>query len=1032
MSDKKTSSTVGSRPTFSFIEAERIASRYFGVSGKAVNLPGERDRNFYIKDNSGNEFVLKFSNLKEKKENLEFQNRLLNYLSRDSRRPFCPRPIPSLSGDLIIEVKDKQAKTCFVRLLTWLPGKTMAQTNPHSSALLENFGLFLGKLSKSLQSYPEKFDQPDLIWNLNKAPKTITELKSNLKTKRQKDLLDNYFPLIEAWSDFYLSKIPQSLIYNDANDHNVIVTFPSRKPEDFGSMEIKGIVDFGDVIFSCTAGDLAVGCAYAMLHKSNPLAAAADIISGYCRERPLSEEELAALYPLILTRLCLSVCISAFQKKECPKDNYLIISEQPIWELLGKLASIPPELAHFTFRRACGLEPCPHSEKVTTWLDKNRRKFFFPLVLDKDQIKAVKIDLSAGSLLVKNPEVLSSLKNFNEVIFGEIEKAGADVGIGEYAEARLCYTSPLFCSRDERPGAGRNIHLGIDLFIKEGTPVRVPFEGKVHSFRDNNNYQDYGPTVILEHEFDEGEVHFFSLFGHLSRDSLVNLKPGQKIEKGELLGKVGASYENGGWPPHLHFQVMVDILGYKGDFPGVARASEREIWFSLVPDPRAVLGKAGEKMGERKYRDPQEILKLRKRHFSSSLSLSYRSPLKIVRGYRQYLYDHNGRIYLDSVNNVPHVGHSRPEVVEAVEKQMAVLNTNTRYLHDNIVDYGRRLIELLPESLDVCFIVNSGSEANDLALRLARSFTGAEDIIVVDGAYHGHLSSLIEISPYKFNGPGGKGKPPHTQVIPLPDMYRSPYTGLKAAEYFAGYLKEVLSSIKKKGREAAAFMVESLMSCAGQIVFPPGFLEKAFTSVREAGGVCIADEVQVGFGRVGTHFWGFQTQDVVPDIVTMGKPIGNGFPLAAVVTTREIAASFEGGMEYFNTYGGNPVACAAGNAVLDVIEKEGLQSNALKVGRYFLDGLKRLKEKFCLIGDVRGFGLFLGIEFVTDRERKKPAPLEAAYVVERMKEEGVLASTDGIYRNVIKIKPPLVFEKKDVDFYLETLERVISEDPVRS
>lgn len=1028
----KTSSTVNSRPSFSPAEAGRIADRYFGLSGEVASLPGERDQNFYLKDNSGKEFVLKIANLQEKKENLEFQNRLLNHLAQNANRVLCPRPVPALSGELIITVKNKGDRPYFVRLLTWLPGKTMAETKPHSPELLEDFGRFLGKLSNSLQSFTGKFDQPDLIWNLNKAQKTISELKYHLKSKKQKALLEKHFFLIESRSVSSLSNLPQSLIYNDANDHNVIISFPSRQLETFGQMEIKGIVDFGDIIFSTTVGDLAVGCAYAMLNKSYPLSAAARIISGYNQEKPLSEEELAALYPLIVTRLCLSVCISAFQKEERPGDNYLIVSEKPIWELLEKLASIPPELTHYIFRQACGLEPCPGSEKLAAWLEQHHQEFVFPLALDKGKEKAVEIDLSAGSLLLENPDVLSSLKYFDDVIFREVKKRGARVGIGGYGEARLCYTSSLFRSPEDRPGEGRTVHLGTDLFIEAGTAVRAPFKGKVHSFRDNNNYKDYGPTVIMEHEFDEGEVRFFTLYGHLSRDSLEALRPGIKIEKGELVGKVGAEHENGGWPPHLHFQVIVDLLGYQGDFPGVARSDEKEIWFSLSPDPRAVLEQAKVKKDDKKELEPREILELRAQHLSFALSLSYRKPLKIVRGYKQFLYDHNGRIYLDSVNNVPHVGHSRPEVVEAVRKQMAVLNTNTRYMHDNIVYYAQRLTRLLPEPLDVCFIVNSGSEANDLALRLARSFTGAKDITVVEGAYHGHISSLIDVSPYKFNGPGGKGKPTHTHVVPLPDMYRSPYSEDKAADVFAAEFKEVLSRVLGSGRRVAAFLVESLMSCAGQIVFPPGYLKKAFSLIREAGGVSIADEVQVGFGRVGTHFWGFQTQDVVPDIVTMGKPIGNGFPLAAVVTTRKIASAFEGGMEYFNTYGGNPVACAAGLAVLDVMEKESLQLKALEVGEYFENGLQRLKKEFALIGDIRGSGLFLGIEFVMDRETKEPAPLQVSYIVERMREEGVLASTDGIFRNVIKIKPPLVFGKKDVDFYLETLERVISEDPVRS
>lgn len=424
-----------------------------------------------------------------------------------------------------------------------------------------------------------------------------------------------------------------------------------------------------------------------------------------------------------------------------------------------------------------------------------------------------------------------------------------------------------------------------------------------------------------------------------------------------------------------------------------------------------------------------EITALRKRHLGPSLSLSYDEPLEIVRGFRQYLYDEKGHAYLDAVNNVPHVGHCHPRVVRAAQEQIARLNTNTRYLHDTIVRYARRLCALLPDPLDVCFFVNSGSEANDLACRLARTCTGGTDMVVVDGAYHGNLSSLIDISPYKFNGPGGRGAPPHVRMIPMPDPYRGLYraTGRETGEKYAAHVGHAVEAIGRSGRRLAAFICEPLLGCGGQIVPPPGFLQSAARRTREAGGLFIADEVQVGFGRVGTHFWAFETDDVVPDIVTLGKPIGGGHPMAAVITTPEIAASFLTGMEYFNTFGGNPVSCAVGMAVLDVIEEERLQRNALEVGGYLKQRLAALGTRHPLVGDVRGLGLFLGVELVKDRQNLEPAAHEAARAVERMKEEGILLSTDGPLNNVIKIKPPLVFTRENADLLADTLDTVLGE-----
>ncbi|MGZ3642904.1 MAG: aminotransferase class III-fold pyridoxal phosphate-dependent enzyme, partial [Ktedonobacteraceae bacterium] len=387
----------------------------------------------------------------------------------------------------------------------------------------------------------------------------------------------------------------------------------------------------------------------------------------------------------------------------------------------------------------------------------------------------------------------------------------------------------------------------------------------------------------------------------------------------------------------------------------------------------------------------------------------------------------------DAINNVSHVGHCHPRVVRAGQEQMEVLNTNTRYLHDNLVRYARHLCATLPEPLSVCFFVCSGSEANELALRLARTHTRRKDMIVVDVAYHGNTTSLIEISPYKFEGPGGAGAPPYVHKVPMPDVYRGEYKqdDAQAGEKYAHYIEQTLLEMEKNGSEVAAFICESLLGCGGQIVLPQHYLKEAYRYIRNAGGVCIADEVQVGFGRVGTHFWGFETQGVVPDIVTMGKPIGNGHPLAAVVTTPEIAASFNNGMEYFNTFGGNPVSCAIGLAVLDVIAEEGLQENAQRVGTHLIDSIRTLMEKHSLIGDVRGSGLFIGIELVLDRSTLAPAPEQASYIANRMRECGILLSTDGPFHNVLKIKPPIVFTKENADFLVSTLDEILGEDLAR-
>ena len=420
------------------------------------------------------------------------------------------------------------------------------------------------------------------------------------------------------------------------------------------------------------------------------------------------------------------------------------------------------------------------------------------------------------------------------------------------------------------------------------------------------------------------------------------------------------------------------------------------------------------------------IKDLRSKHLGPCLRLSYDNPLHIVRGDAQYLFDIKGNRYLDCVNNIQHVGHCHPKIVEAAQSQYKKLNTNTRYLDEAIVNYARNLTQTLPDGLDVCFFTNSGSEANDLAMRIARNYEQSKETIVLDGAYHGNLSSLIEISPYKHNGPGGSGTPDHVQVIPMPDPFRGQYRGERCAEQYAKEVQKSIDRIQGKNRNSFAFISEALMGCGGQLILPEGFLQKAFELVKKAGGLCIADEVQIGFGRMGSHFWGFESESVVPDIVTMGKSMGNGHPLSAVVTTKEIADVFNNGMEYFNSFGGNPVSCAVGQAVLNVIRDEGLQAHAEHIGNYLLQKLQSLQNNHDIIGDVRGRGLFIGIELARGSELT-PAANEAHTIVNSMKEKGILLSTDGPDHNVIKIKPPMVFSKDNAHELVSKIDETIAE-----
>jgi 4-aminobutyrate aminotransferase-like enzyme/Ser/Thr protein kinase RdoA (MazF antagonist) len=423
--------------------------------------------------------------------------------------------------------------------------------------------------------------------------------------------------------------------------------------------------------------------------------------------------------------------------------------------------------------------------------------------------------------------------------------------------------------------------------------------------------------------------------------------------------------------------------------------------------------------------DVESLIERRGRLLGPALSHFYDRPLHVVRGQGAWLIDVSGRAHLDAYNNVPHVGHCHPAVVDAIARQAATLNTNTRYLYESVLEYAERLTATMPASLRVSMFVCSGSEANDLAWRLAKAHTGQRGAIVVAGAYHGATDAVNDLSPSELAS--GDALAPHVRAVPAPDGYRGAYSRgePRIGERYAAFVDDAIESLRADGLAPAAFFLDTLLASSGVVVPPAGYLGAVFDRVRAAGGLCVADEVQAGFGRTGDHMWGFEAHGVVPDIVTLGKPIGNGHPVAAVVTRPEIVASLASRAEFFSTFGGNPVSCAAGLAVLDVIEREGLRENAQRVGAHLRAGIEAIAQDCSLIGDVRGAGLFLGVELVRDRTSLEPAAEEAHAVVNRMRDDGVLIGLEGPLRNVLKIRPPLVFSAANADQLVDALDRAL-------
>ncbi len=933
-------------------EAERIARELYGLVATATPLPGERDLNFRLDGAGGERAVLKLHHPEADRAALALQDAVLEKLAARGE-PGAPRLLGPTA-----EVDGRP-----VRLLSWLPGRVWAQARP-GPAQLAGLGRIVARIDRALAGFEHPAMRRPLLWNLLAAPEVARF--ASLVDAARRPLVEGVLARFEDGVAPRLAGLPHQVIHNDANEHNVVVG---------GDGTVRGLIDFGDTAWSVRVAGLAVAAAYAMQGRPDPVRAVVPVVRGYHEVAPLAPGELEVLFDLIRTRLAMSVCMAAWQHSAAPGNEYLLVSQDGVVRVLEQLAGEDAELAHFRYRDACGYEASPTARRVRQHFESGAAE---PRpVLDADLATAPVLDLSGPARDMHAP---------------------VGVAIGRYDEERRIYTAPEFRMAD---GQFRTRHIGTDLFADAGTAVRAPLDGVIERRETRARPLDYGGVLVLRHAT-AGGVPFWTLFGHLDPDSTAAWETGAAVRAGDVIARLGAPEVNGGWPPHLHLQLFTALVG---DLPGVALSEEADVWRSVCPDPNLLLGRR-EGDAARPARAPADVAHRRRTAMSRALSLSYREPLHIVRGQGAHLYDAAGNAYLDLVNNVAHVGHCHPRVVAAGQRQMAALNTNTRYLHASVIDYARRLAATLPDPLHVCFFVNSGSEANDLALRLAAAHTGRDEVLVLDRAYHGHLVSQIALSPYKAP------PPPGTHVCAVPD----PYRGTSA--------DEALASLRAQIAAPAAFFAESLQGCGGQIVYPPGYLAAAFAEVRAAGGLCVADEVQVGFGRVGEHFWGFELGGAVPDIVTLGKPIGNGHPLGAVVTTPEVAASFATGMEYFNTFGGNPVSAEIGLAVLDVIRDERLQAHARERGEALLGGLRELAARHELIGDVRGHGLFLGVELSRDGA---PATDDARRVKEALKARRVLISTDGPDDNVLKIKPPMVIGAADCERFLGALDAALAE-----
>ncbi|MGQ0737176.1 MAG: aminotransferase class III-fold pyridoxal phosphate-dependent enzyme [Acidobacteriota bacterium] len=993
----------------------------YGVDGSVHPLAGEHDRNFRVDVAGAPAYVLKVMRLECDPALVEMQAAALGWLAERVPDVLLPRVVHTRDDAVTTTWMDEGGQPRLVWLLSYLRGRVLAEVRPHAPVLLRTLGSTLGRVTTALGGFKHPACDRELKWDPRRALWARPHVGSVTEPKRRA-LLESLLQEFERSTLPRLARVREGVVYADANDHNVIVA------EDGGDQPRIGLVDFGDLHRTAIVADVAVAVTYAMLGKQDPFAAGDALVEGYDRVMPLDDDELGLIFPLVLARLAVSVVNSAVVSRQRPTDPYVTISEAPAWALLGAIADADPSLIEARWRAAAGRDPSPASTRVTTWLAQHAERLHPLLGRDLPLSRAHILDLSFESLVGGDNPQRFEPDTCAARIDETLSRAGCSIGVGRYGEPRPIYTEPAFGLGADPVAPRRTRHLGVDVFADIGTALHAPLEGEVAAARYLPDALDYGGMVMLRHTTPDGDA-FHTLYGHLGRASVEALTIGRQIPAGAVFATIGDRSDNGNWPPHVHVQLLVSLRETDQVPNGVADPDDYQARSALSPCPAALIGLPH---AEVSWREPAQDDQLQRRaaRIAKNLKLSYHDPVRPVRAWRHLLYDVHGRPYLDAYNNVPHVGHAHPHVVEAVERHLRLLNTNTRYLHDILATYAERLTAWLPRQLSVCFFVNSGSEANELALRLARAHTGARDMLVMAHGYHGHTTGAIDISPYKFEDPRGDGCPPWVHVTPQPDVYHGPFfrDDPAAGPKFAAMVSRTIEDLDARGVRLAGYVSECLPSVGGQLVLPPGFLPAVYAAVRHVGGVCIADDVQTGLGRVGTHWWGFELQDVVPDLLVLGKPLGNGYPLGAVVTTAAIAASFAGGLEFFSTFGGSTVSCAAGLAVLDVLEQEALRDNAQAIGDHLLGGLAQLAGRHAIVGDVRGAGLFLGVELVRDSSGRTPATAQARYVVNRLRERRVLIGTEGPHDSVLKIRPPMTFDRAAADALLSKLDDVLCED----
>lgn len=961
-----------SRPDVNAEDASGLLAAHYGLSGPVTELGSQQDRNFRI-DAAAGRFVLKICRADYATIELEAQNAALRHVAAKAAAPRVPKVMPSKDGSDILFVM-LRGENYQIRLLDYIEGQPLTRRKHLPTVTVAALGALGGQLALALTDFSHPGLSRDLQWDLRNAEAVVSHLLSAVKDADRKQRISKAMDAAMRRLDGLKPDLRQQAIHHDITDDNV-VSVPNGSDQPIPD----GVIDFGDLIHGWLVADLAVTCASLLHHADGDPLAVLPAIKAFHAVLPLNDAELRALWPLIVARAAVLVASSEQQLALDPDNSYVsgnIDHERLIFEVA---VSVPSAVMEIAILQAVGEMGDP--------LAAISGERLLPEV-DVSGIAIVALDAQSelfDGLSWPQPGLEDRL-----LMAASRENTAVSTRYGEYRLTRTQLRSP-------EPAETCALH--VDLRLQAGTSVSAPFGG-ILKLND-------GGLILLGRD---AALHLSGI------DALPG--PDDFIHPGQPLGIVaGISGDTG----VLRVQLCCDkdIVPPLFTSPGLAAA-----WTILCPSPAKLLGFDCDAPVPQSAR----LLSRRQSHFARPQKNYYETPPQIERGFREHMVDVEGRAYLDMVNNVTILGHGHPRLADAVHRQWQRLNTNSRFHYAAVAEFSERLAGLAPEGLDTVFLVNSGSEANDLALRLAWAASGARNIMCLLEGYHGWSVASDAVSTSIADNPQAlTTRPDWVHPVMSPNTYRGPFRGPGSTAAYIDAVMPTLERLDRDGKGLAGFICECVYGNAGGIPLPPGYLKEIYAMVRARGGVCIADEVQVGYGRLGHHFWGFEEQGVIPDIITIAKGMGNGHPLGAVITTRAIADALEKEGYFFSSAGGSPVSSVVGMTVLDIMRDEGLQENARIVGDHLKRRLEALGQRFPLAGAVHGMGLYLGLEFVRDRETLAPATAETAAICDRLLQLGVIMQPTGDYLNVLKIKPPLCLSWESADFFADMLERVLSD-----